>query len=110
MHINALIQELEAMTTEPGKAGDCGCSGVSSSAVSGSADELTALEAELDALEGNDLDGPPGASMLTGELDIDDELDFAAALGDESGDSLPTLEEVLALAKEYRGLKISFGF
>ena len=107
MEIEDLMQEIENLEVGSEKTADCGCDGAGSPPVSGDAAELMALETELDALE-SDADIEFGA--FEENVDLDDELEFATALGDEENEGVPTLEEILALAKEYPGLKISFGF
>lgn len=109
MEPDDLIQELDAIEATPGAEEDCGCGGKRAVAADGIALDLDALERELDALDTSE---PTdfGLDNLAQALDLEDDLDFALAIGDDEGGGIPTLEEVLALAKEYPGLKISFGF
>lgn len=111
MDTRDLITELESLETETPMLGDCGCSGEGSGplAIHGLHDELASLEAELSALESGQLDD----FELDSEqalLDLEDELEFATALGDDEFGQTPTLDDVISLAKQYPGLRISFGF
>ena len=87
MEIENALNELEAIESEMGNAKDCSClgRGGTSMASSGSiAAELITLEQELDTLE-NGFDDV----TLGNELDLEDELEFATALGDEEHESVP---------------------
>ena len=54
----------------------------------------------------------PNITIIAGDdlMDLDDELEFALGVDDEQAEGAVTLEDVLALAKRYPGLRISFGF
>ena len=110
MEIDDLLEELEAIDTMPAITEDCGCGQGKELPVATPADvDVESLERELDALEATE----PADAELEGfgqAIDLDDELEFALTLDDDESSGVPTLEEVLALAKEYPGLKISFGF
>ena len=91
-----LGQELETALDAASVKEDCGCKDMSADPMLGSeGDPLGALNSALDALE-----GAPGSLDLFGEEGLFEDL---------TGKQ-PTLEDVLALAERYPGLRITFSY
>lgn len=92
-----LGQELETALDAASVKEDCGCKDMSADPMLDSeGDPLGALNSALDALEG----APGSLDLFGGEEGLFEDL----------AGKQPTLEDVLALAEKYPGLRITFSY